>query len=255
MRAQSLRSYFVNDQEQRSALGALGDFFDPRELDLYDASWCAFDPSSSAGEALRHFNKIYDELASPRWNVFRSPQSGASRWPPQKAFDTINREFAEFSWRGPVNLLNFPKSGTGLRLESCLAKMQGIKQKKGYPLMTVSKFLHFYNPALFPIYDYEVIWKKVCNGRFKNDFREFCYRERIPNNIVGDNAEDTAAFLRYYMIWASSLLSLAHAGFMQVFSDWLARQPGTDLPKRRFDPTGLYARAFEYTAIGAANLP
>lgn len=253
MPAQSLRSYFMNDQEQRSALEALGDFFDPRELDLYDAAWCAFDPSSSAGEASRHFNKIYDELASPRWNVFRSPQSGASRWPPQKVFDTINREFTEFSWRGPINLLNFPKSGTGLGLESCLAKMQGIKQKKGYPLMTVSKFLHFYNPALFPIYDYEVMWKKVCNGRFKNDFRDFCYRERIPNNIVGDNAEDTAAFLRYYMIWASSLLSLANADFMQVFTDWLAKQPGTDLRKRRFDSKTLYARAFEYTAIGAAN--
>jgi hypothetical protein len=148
--------------------------------------------------------------------VFR-PCSPADCWPPQKIFETIKREFHDFSSRGPVSLLNFPTSGTGLRLETCLAKMNGIKPKKGYPLMTVSKFLHFYNPGLFPIYDNEVMWKKVCNGRFKSDFREFCYRERIPNSIVGDSAEDTSAFLRYYMIWASSLLSIAHAGFMQVF--------------------------------------
>ena len=132
--------------------------------------------------------------------------------------------------------------------------MQGIEPKRGYPLMTVSKFLHFYNPALFPIYDNEVIWKRVGNGRFKSDFREFCDRERIPNSIVGDSAEDTAAFVRYYMIWASSLLSVAHAGFMQVFKDWLGQQRGTNLLKRKFDPTMLYARAFEYTATGAANV-
>ncbi|MGA3315453.1 MAG: hypothetical protein ABSC64_03330 [Candidatus Korobacteraceae bacterium] len=254
MRAQSLRSYFVNDQEQRSALGALGDFFDPRELDLYDASQYAFDPSSSEGEAFRHFTKIYYELASPHWGVFR-PCSPADCWPPQKIFETIKREFSEFSRSGTVNLLNFSKSGTGLRLQSCLAKMQGIKPKRGYPIMTVSKFLHFYNPGLFPIYDNGVIWDEVMNGVFKYDFREFRDREKIPDSIAGSNAEDTAAFLRYYMIWASSLLSVAHRAFMQVFSDWLAKQPGTELPKRRFDPTRLYARAFEYTAIGAANLP
>jgi len=39
---------------------------------------------------------------------------------------------------------------------------------------------------------------------------------------------------------------------MQVFKDWLTKQPGTEMAKRRFDPTTLYARAFEYTATGAA---
>ncbi len=119
--------------------------------------------------------------------MFR-PCSRADCWPPQEIFETIKREFHDFSSRGPVSLLNFPTSGTGLRLETRLAKVNGIKPKKGYPLMTVSKFLHFYNPGLFPIYDNEVMWKKVCNGRFKSDFREFCYRERIPNSIVGDSA-------------------------------------------------------------------
>ena len=252
MCAQTLRSYFETERGQRRALEALGDWFDPRELDLYDASQCAFDPSSSEDEAFRKFLRIYDDLASRQWNVFR-PCSPADCWPPQKIFATIKREFQEFSPRCPVNLLNFPTSGKGLRLESCLARMNGIKPKKGFPLMTVSKFLHFYNPALFPIYDYEVMWKKVCNRRFKNDFRAFCDRERIPNSIVGDSAEDTAAFLRYYMIWASSLLSVAHAGFMLIFRDWLGQQRGTELSKRKFDPTTLYARAFEYTATGAAN--
>ena len=60
---------------------------------------------------------------------------------------------------GPVNLLNFPK--TALSLESRLAKMRRIKPNQDFPVMTVSKFLHFYNPGLFPIYDTEMIWEKV----------------------------------------------------------------------------------------------
>jgi hypothetical protein len=63
--------------------------------------------------------------------------------------------------------------------------------------------------------------------------------------------EDTAAFLRYYMDWASSLLLVAHEGFMQVFVEWLEKQPGVELRQRTFDAATLYATAFEFTAIGA----
>jgi len=56
------------------------------------------------------------------------------------------------------------------------------------------------------------------------------------------------------LLWASSLLSVAHGTFMHVFMDWLDKQPGAELRNRRFDPKTLYARAFEYTATGAANL-
>jgi hypothetical protein len=69
----TLRSSFETERQQRRALKALGDYFDPRELDLYDASQSAFDPSSSENEALRNFQKIYDALSSPSWGAFRSP--------------------------------------------------------------------------------------------------------------------------------------------------------------------------------------
>jgi hypothetical protein len=250
-----LRSYFESETQQRRALDALfspwGGFWEvSKSLELYEASQCAFDPSSNADEAFRSFEKIYAELARSHWNVFRSPQAGAARWTPRQVFDAIDGGFEEFSWRGPVNLLNFPKSEAGPRLEACLAKMRGIKQKKDYPLMTVSKFLHFYNPALFPIYDTAVIWNKVFS-RFKNDFREFCEREEMQNAYRCAMKEDTVTFLGDYMRWASSLLSVAHGSYMQVFIDWLAKEPGTELSKRGFDVTTLHATAFEFTAIGA----
>jgi hypothetical protein len=41
---------------------------------------------------------------------------------------------------------------------------------------------------LFPIYDYEVMWKKVCIDRFRSDFRDFCEREnRLEAVEFGSN--------------------------------------------------------------------
>jgi len=252
MCARTLLSYFESDLQQRSALDAVareGWLVPSGNLDLYETSHCAFDPASSADEAFRDFEKIYKELAGPNWQVFR-PSSPRDCWPPQKIFETIKREFLEFSWRGPVNLLNFRKRGTDQGLESCLAKMQGIKPKKGYPHMTVSKFLHFYNPGLFPIYDNEVIWERVFKY-FQNDFRIFCGTAKISyDRAISD---DTAVFLLHYMDWASSLLSVAHGTFMRVFIDWLDKQPAASLRRQRFDPKTLYATAFEFTAIGAVE--
>jgi hypothetical protein len=126
--------------------------------------------------------------------------------------------------------------------------MQGIKPHKGFPVMAVSKFLHFYNPGLFPIYDHEVVWNKVF-GHFGTDFRNFCAAAKITYDVG-----DTAFFYRNYLSWASSLLSSAHEEFMRVFVEWLGKQPGADLASRSFNCRMLYATAFEFTAIGAVVL-
>jgi hypothetical protein len=261
MRAQTLRGYFENDNEQRRALKAVareGWLDAGGNLDLYEASQRAFDPLSKPDEAFRAFDKIYDELKSPSWKVFRGKKS-VDYWKSQEVFETIKREFPELSWRDPVNsgssrsappinLLNFPQSGKGPILESGLAKMRGIKRNKYYPLMSVSKFLHFYNPGLFPIYDNAVIWEKVFR-RFRNELRGLT--TDIPYEI--SMKDDTGRFLRYYMQLASSLLSAGHGSFMHVFVDWLDKQPCTRLCERKFDASTLYATAFEFTVIGAAT--
>jgi hypothetical protein len=251
---QTLRSFFDSELWQRKALDGFfiawggDDSWLGREfLDSYAASRRAFDPSSTLDQGLRDFAHIYNVLTTD-FQVFR-PQSPIDCWSPKKIFETIKREFVEFSWYGPVNLLNFPKSGTALRLETCLAKMQGMKPKKEYPLMAVSKFLHFYNPSLFPIYDNKMIWEKVLYGRFKAEYREFCSRERISNHVAFQ--ADTAVWLRHYMNFASSFLSIAHRNFMPVFLEWLGHQRGVDLSRQKFDAATLYATAFEFTIIGA----
>ena len=244
-----LRSYFETERQQQ-ALRAYAEFakrshWPTREmLDLYEAAQRTFELSVSADQALKDFNKVYDALTGT-WHALR-PHSREACWPARQIFETIKHEFGEFRVGGSVNLLNFQKSGNGLRIESCLLKMQGIKPHQGYPIMAASKFLHFYNPRLFPIYDYEVVWKKVF-GRFRNEFQTFCSTAKITYDVG-----DTALFYRNYMYWGSSLLSSAHRSFMQVFVDWLEKQPGAELPQRTCDPKTLYATAFEFTAIGAA---
>jgi hypothetical protein len=144
MSSQTLRSHFETELQQRRALDA---FFEAWEgtwsvstelLDHYEASRRAFDPSLSTDEAFQDFEKIYYELRGPNWQVFRPSSPERDCWSPRRIFETIKHEFAEFSWGGPVNLLTFPRSGTRPLLESCLAKMVGIKPKKGYPHMMVS---------------------------------------------------------------------------------------------------------------------
>src|SRR5271157_1459898 len=156
-------------------------------------------------------------LRSPAWGgVFRSRISGEA-WSARQTFEAVKREFVEFSWVGPINLPNFPKSGSALRLETSLLKTQGIKPKKSFPLMIVSKVLHFYNPSLFPIYDTWMIWNKVLNGRFKADYRAFCERERIPKNVGSDSADDTAVWLIHYMNLASTQVCLEFISELFVF--------------------------------------
>lgn len=244
-----LRDYFQRDLQIR-ALGVYSEFARkahwpiPEILDLYDASVRSFHLSIDGEQAFNDFRQIYDALTGT-WHALR-PHGRRECWPPRQIFETIKREFSGFGSRGFLDLLNLRNREYGPRLESCLLKMQGMKPHQGFPVMAVSKFLHFYNPGLFPIYDYEVVWKKVF-GRFRDEFQNFCSTAKITYDVG-----DTALFYRNYMCWGNSLLSGAHEKFMRVFVDWLGKQPGAKLSGRTFNPANLYATAFEFTAIGGA---
>jgi hypothetical protein len=219
------------------------------KMDLYGASRTAFDPRASPEQGFLAFKTIYDTLRG-YWQVFRTSKrdSDESPWTATDIFERIRKEFVGFGWDDPVQLPNLLASGKHQTLMLSMLEMRGIKAHKDFPTMTVSKFLHFYNPGLFPIYDNEVVWNRVFK-RFKQpDYNDFCASVNLATNADG------AAFLRNYMCWGSSLLSSAHARFMPMFVDWLE----DELPRRKFEAVGrdtlgrLYATAFEFTAIGAA---
>jgi hypothetical protein len=240
-----LRDYFEPAGQQR-ALEEYGKFARAKGWDigekmrLYGASARAFDPTKPDSET---FGDIYKILSG--WQVFRGACTSA-RWSSQDTFDRIRKEFCEFSWGGPVSLLTLAGSGKDEALLSRLESVRGIKPNVGYPVMAVSKFLHAYNPSLFPIYDNEVIWERVFR-RFKNEFKEFCWSSKLDYDIGF-----TPLFLRNYVSWSSSIVASAHPKFMEIFVAWLVKQPGCQMP-RDFDASSLYATAFEFTAIGAAE--
>lgn len=246
----TVRSYFESEERQKSALEACRNFLGVKgwtvgdRLKLYDLSRLAFNPNASPTAAAIHFRQIYDDLVRvPNcggWGIARN--ASGPMWTSDKTFETIRVEFSKFAWDGKVSLLNL--SGTTDVLPS-LEKMRSFKPVADWPVMAVSKVLHFYNPELFPIYDVEVIWRKVLT-RFKAEFKAFCLAHSRPWDFG-----DTPTFYRNYMAWGKCLLSAGHPRFMEVFKVWLDAQPGANLSKRPYDASRLFATAYEYMIIGA----
>jgi hypothetical protein len=248
-----VRSYFENQDAQQRALEACRQFLGGKEwavgdrLKLYDASRNAFNPVVAPSEGLKWFRYIYDELVRPAraggWGIARN--ASGTLWSAERTFLTVRSEFSALRWGGSVTLPNFHDSSAESELLSALEKMRDFKPIAGWPTMAVSKVLHFYNPELFPIYDREVISLKVLR-HFKGEFRQFCWT--LGARYEG---EDTPIFYRNYMRWGGSLLGAAHSRFMEIFSEWLAKQPGAELSNRHLNARQLFSTAYEYTIIGA----
>jgi hypothetical protein len=249
----NLQQYFEPDG-QRLALDAFSKFAQSagrsgwpvdERLDMYEAF--AFRNSESTNAFQLFKTQVYDMLSS-YWQVWR-PLSPSQCWPPEQIFETINREFARFGWDGSVTLANFGNLGSRQLLLSCLYKLSAMKiTKQGYPIMPVTKFLHFYNPALFPIYDEKVIWGMVLEKRFNRDFSIFLAAQQFE-----DEKGYKPSWIANYVAYGSWLLSTGHPKFMEVFTEWLEAQPGCSRVKGKPFGTRLYATAFEYTIIGAAE--
>jgi hypothetical protein len=248
-----LRSYFESEDGQKHALEACCNFLGAKDwavgdrLKLYSASRHAFGQLVPQSDALKWFRQIYDELVRPAraggWGIARN--AAGPLWSAEKTFQTIKDEYSEYLWGGPVTLLNFHDSSTQAVLVASLEKMRAFKPVANYPVMAVSKVLHFYNPELFPVYDNEVIWNKVLK-HFKNEFREFCSASSPPYD-----GGDTPILYRNYMCWGAALLASAHSRFMEMFEEWLAKQPQACLTMRSFDASRLFATAYEFMIIGA----
>jgi len=184
--AMRLCRYFETQDGQKRALEACRNFLSAKDwavedrLKLYDASRHAFNSAVQPGDALKWFRQIYDDLVRPApaggWGIARN--ASGPLWSAEKAFQMIKAEFSGFRWGGHLPLPNFHNSSTKGALLASLEKMRSFKPVAKWPVMPVSKVLHFYNPELFPVYDNEVIWNKVLK-RFKIEFREFCHSSRL----------------------------------------------------------------------------
>lgn len=253
MGATSLSEYFTPAGQQR-ALEAYGRFATgtawsvPMKMELYAESRKAFGGGGAPeGDALAAFTKIYQNLKS-YWQVFRSSKR-ITPWTAERTFDEFRTRLDAFSQSSGVTLRSFSDSGLQQELIKALKPLKPLKPTTDYPTMAVSKFLHFFNPKLFPIYDTAVIDNSVFK-RFRRDYRACCASADL------DPAANGPKFLGNYVMWGSKLLQDAGPAFMDGFIGWLR----DELPPQVFRNTGeadlrqLEATAFEFTIIGAAEV-
>ena len=245
-----LADYFSGDKLLRALSTYAEEMVDPGwpvtpKMELYDAAFRAYDPAVSEANRFEAFTTIYAALSSREWGAFR-PVGAANCWRPRRIYDTISNKLADFSPTVQVHLRNFQPDRRAA-LVSAMQALQGIKPVRGYPTMTASKFLHFFNPGLFPIWDNAVIDQRVFK-RFGGDYESFCASIALDPSAVG------AEFLGNYICWASRCVVDAGERFMPTFIEWLR----DEIPPRRFRALdsarlpSLYAVAFEFTIIGAA---
>ena len=214
------------------------------KIDLYRCADIAFDPSQPEIERRKAFCTIYNELKS-YWKVFRNAQN---YWDADTAFLALT---TLPSCRRDIGttLMSLKRDVNGVAILHDLQSLRKLKQNAAYPYMAVSKFLHFSNPGLFPIFDIDAVWNTVCNGAFKYDYRDFCERHILnPNELSG-------RFNLNYTLWASELVKDADPRFMAIFAEWAMRQM-PNISEAETLTTSLstyYATAFEFVAVGAAH--
>ena len=166
----------------------------------------------------------------------------------------MTREGQTFSRQSGVTLRTLqPNTASSRSVLAGLTKLRNLKQTRCYPWMPVAKFTHFFNPTLFPIYDMEVIWKKVLYGVFKRDWIQWC--EVVRAQPIETDTE-SARFNLDYTLMAAEIIRNADEGFMPFFSEWFREQVAGEGDDRRVldDVDSYYATAFEYVAIGAAHV-
>lgn len=187
----SLEFYFTSEG-QSAALHAYTQFAEDNDWDvgvkmrLYSRARAAFDPATDPSTAMELFIALRKNLVS-QWQVFR-PAPADQCWSAQRIYEVLTSEFADFAptkTKSPGFLLGENAEKFLLRLD----RFADIKPHSSYPVMTVSKFLHFFNPALFPIYDTKIIENKVFR-RFRRDYRAYC------NKCALSGSAGSAAFYR-----------------------------------------------------------
>lgn len=215
------------------------------KLILYDHAVDAFDPQATASYRQAKFDKIYSELKR-HWQVFRSSSSYLNS---TQVYTQLNSVAAQPVASGSLDLQTFNATTDCATVSACLQAISGIKVLKSghYPWMAASKFLHFYNPTLFPIYDQAVIWNQVLNGTFKGDYLAFCSTNGL------NPLELTDKFNVNYTWFAAEIIKRADPSLMPYFSSWIQGLVGAAGPPRVLAQVNTYyATAFEFIAIGAA---
>lgn len=171
------------------------------KIRLYELAKDAFNQNVSLQQREEKFKLMYDDLKS--WQIFRKARHYLSY---QELFSLLNTDTCQACSRERVTLLDWKNHYSVIA--ECIEKVKNIKIKPSgkYSVMAFSKFLHFFNPKLFPIFDQEYIGKKVLHNKHLDTVSDYLkFMESITDQFreIGNNLQDRMQYFRewFYKKW------------------------------------------------------
>jgi len=211
----------------------------PHQLRLYSYAEEAFEGKGDAAA----FSKVYDHLRA-HWQVFRR---GSAKWGPDRAFQelvALPREVRSLR-------LSKMKEHEWGRVWECINRVKDVKRnKEGPSLVAVSKFLHFWNPGLFIIYDHQQVETFVFGHHWLG--AEVMKSGTPPVADLPDPDKSRLAWYLYVLHWASRFLTTN----TQVAQTFLAtvriKAANAEAPRNieRYEAT-----AIEWFLLGLVQVP
>jgi len=180
-------------------------------------------------------------------------------WPALKTFGVLTSSRCQRCSRGELDLATLGNADDLGVLWQCLTGMSGIKTLESGEVspMAVSKFLHFFNPRLFPVFDRKVI-ENWALPLFRGERRQSRERWEAATSPFAQDplfGRGLGKYL-YYILWAADCFASVSTKktmtvFVRSFHEMLqAEGQGARPPKQiRLN----FATAFEFALIGASS--
>jgi hypothetical protein len=219
---------------------------------LYHLAAAAFEPEKPDPAA---FGEIHRTLRA-YWQIFRNGQG----WSASRTFRVLTSPPCRACARGRLALPDVAGRDELAQVWSCLAAMSGVKTlpKGNVSAMAVSKFLHFFNPSLFPIYDQAVV-RNLAFPRFRAEIN--ASRQRRSDGLAPFEA--TPLFARglgpyvHYLLWAADCFAGVDADRVMTEFEAQFAVMLRDEGRETTPPAGLdrhFATAFEFALVGALSV-
>ncbi len=216
---------------------------------LYGLADAAFSSGCGDGCAMR---EIHATLRG-YWQIFRNGEG----WSAERVHRVLGSPPCRACGREALDLPALA-AGRDLRMVwGCLKAMSGVKQLPAGNIsaMAVSKFLHFFNPRLFPIFDRAVV-RNQAFPHFRADIQAACRRWEAALAPLRADQEYARGLNDYvhYLIWAAETVGSAGTAtgmrrFGAAFRRMVADENRGATPPR--DVATYYATAFEMAMVGA----
>lgn len=213
------------------------------KIKMYQFAKNAFKVSSINQKSTVAFKELFEALKS--FKVFRN-KSPDDHWSYGKIYEVLFERCKQCFINESISLKNLNNDDIKL-ICSCIRELKEIKhlRSKKTPIMAISKFLHFYNPKLFPMYDTTYVNNRLLSI-FKRDWNDFTRGFNL-SNCQNEDQE----FKKYiqYIYWAQSFFKNPNK-IMQCIYEKIKQIIQLEF----YDLKQYYGLGFEIISLGACEL-